>query len=379
MIEFKVSALEKIKDDLYALFPQPMDYAIANQEAVLKVLDDVREKGDFFQISLQNLNYSYAISAHCSEKEFLNLEKSFKSRLNTALYEIGWYYLQYNPKNNRAIDLFQTACNYMKKNNSEKYKQSLISRCGFPFSDIYFHSVEMINVLKYTIGDFCKEFNVIKDTPFYNNLMLSYLAQCSKEILIDNEYLLGNLIASSDLEFLNPAIKNYTAKVSYEVMNQIVFDAIALRLTQEDVNETLGLSPSMLQRVKSLKFKSILENSVNDNSEKLDFYLSYASLIRNVELHTNSFFSVDIGNYIILDNGEWENTAYAYLPQIFQPLLESWKAAEYRNDYWPAINENEIITPRDVILELRQGGVIKLEFSGFELLYTKDLLSSNRF
>lgn len=380
MINYKPYYLDEIKNNLKNIFPIPADYAFREEKYAHDILNRIREnESSFAELPIFDLNYAYQLSAVCSDEEFVLLKKVFSERLTTFLFDVGWIYFQLHPDNERSALLFSIACEWMKINKRELFDNSYIGIAGLPLENIYMRSFEIIRIEKLTIEDFCEKFSIMTDTLFYKHLQLTYFANCEKDELLSNELLISGLIADSDPAFLRPVIRNYTAKISHDEMSQLISDTIVYRLVNEPVDETLGLSPNMLQRVRRLRFSSVLEGCVNRKSEKLDFYNSIAGMIKNVELLNASFFVIDFGKYKVLDSSDWSEYAYAYIPQVFTPLYEAWKKADYPEDYWPAMQETEISTAHDIILGLNKSNVIRLYFKDFDKLYSKDLLTITRY
>jgi hypothetical protein len=372
--------LLQIKEDLKKRFPSPQDYAFTEEDILFDIMDGLRERnGSFFELSATELKYSYQLSKICTEEEYVELQKVFKERITSELFDIGWLYCQVNPNNSRAVALFSEVCRWMKQHKTKVYDVSLIGRLGLPWNEIYIRSVEIMRIGKFPVEEFCTRFDVLPNTLFVKQLQLTYLSMCEKDELVKNESLLANLITDANIEFLRPAIKNYTAKIPYDDIPQLVGDAISYRISSENADETLGLSPNLLQRIRRLRFSTILEDNINQNSQKNAVYHSIAGMIRNVELLTGSFFAVYFRNYIVLESSEWKNHAYAYLPNIYNALFETWKEKNYPENYWPGMNEDEISDARNVVLGLKKSGVIKLSFTDFDILYTKDLLTVARY
>lgn len=372
--------LLQVKEDLKNRFPSPMDYAFADDERVFDIITAIRDgKLSFLTLTGTEFKMLYQMTKFCSEEEYGTLLSVLRQRMTSDLFDIGWLYCQNNPNNIRAISLFSEVCLWMKSNKPKQYDATLIGRLGLPWDDIYVRSVEVMRIGKYSIEEFCRRFDVLTGTLFVKQLQLSYLSLCEKDELVKNEAVIASLILESKIDFLRPAIKNYTAKIHYDEIPQTVSDAISYRLSAENPDETLGLSPNLLLRVRRLRFSSILEDNVNQNSPKPAVYHSIAGVIRNVELLTGSIFTVTFRNYIVVDSSEWKTHAYAYIPSLYHSLYEAWKEKNFPENYWPGIEEPEIPDARAIVLGLKKAGVIKLGFTDFDVLYTKDLLTVARY
>jgi len=372
--------LQQLNEELKTKFPLPSDYAYRQEDSALTILDEIRRNGgSFAEISVSDLHYAYQLTKFCTEEEFTELKKVFTLRMTSYLFEIGWIYFQVHCDQERAVALFSASCQWMAKNKKETFQKTYIGQVGLPLETIYARSMELLRIHKLTIGEFCEQYSILTDTLFFRQLQITFLAGCEKEELVKNEALFCELILSSDIDFLRPAIKNYTAKFSYQEMPQLISDAITFRLSAESANETLGLSPNMLQHIRSLRFSSLLEGCVNKSGEKLSFYNSVAGMMKHVELLNASFFAIDFGIYVVLDSGDWPDYAFAYIPQIYKPLFEAWKSNGYPEAYWPAMQETEIADAREMILGLKKKNVVRLGFSEFDRLYSKDLLTIIRY
>lgn len=380
MIDFIPRQLNRVKDQLLSRFPLPSDYALAEKTVVFDMLERVRGgNGSFLELSVTEWHYVYQLADVCSEPEYAALETMFASRMTKILFDIGWIYCQWHPNHHRAIALFLEACRWMQTHYPEAFDVTLMGRVGISWEDIYTRAVEIMRIDKLSMEEFCRSYHIDTKTPFYEGLQLTYLSECSREVLLEQEQLLGQLISTADIELLRPLIRNYVAKIPYEEMPQLINDAISYRLAKEDSQETLGLSPLMLQRIRSLRFSGILESCVNPHSEKLTLYNQVAGMIRSVELLTASYYVMDFGSYMVLDNSDWKSHAYAYLPNVFEDLMEQWKAKQYAEDFWPGFSKSDIISAREVVLGLKKANVIHLGFEAFDKLYTKDILSITRY
>ncbi len=363
---FQPQFLKQINNDLRKKFLSPQDYASAKDDIVLEIIINKRNENlSFFEISANDFNYAYAFTKFCTEEEYAELEKAFSERITPALFETGWIYCQFDPNNDMAISLFTIACQWMKTNQPEVFEKTAVGRIGLPWKDIYIRSVEIMRIGRFTVEEFCKKFNIMSDTVFHNQLQLSFLSWCEKRELAENVDMLVKLIPMTELEFLRPAIKNYTSKFRYDEMPQHLCEEISNRLIREKSGETLGLSPSLLLNIRRLRFNTVLQEKVNKNSGKLKVYNANIGTVKNVESVYGNYFIIDFGNYIVFDNSDWDDHAFAYIPQIYTPLFEAWKNEEYSENYWPAFNEADIATAREIILGIKKANVIRLGFSEF--------------
>lgn len=380
MLSFKPVALNQLNEQLRAQFPMPEDYALKEDSYAFDILKNLRQsKLPLFSLSPSELNYVYQISRLCTEEEFSELLEVFSHRITSILFYIGWIYCQIYPNDIRAISLFTLACHWMQKNRIKEYSQTLIGRTGLPWSDIYLHIIEIMHTEKLKPEEFCERYQLIPNTTFCEQLRLAYFSRCEKDELLGNEAIFAQMIMKSNLDFLRPALKNYTAKINYEEMSSLINDAISYRLANESSDASIGLSPNMLQRIRQQRFSTILEECLRHSPIKLAAYTGLAGRIRSINLLNNGFFSIDFGNYIVVESMEWPLHAYAYTPQVYAKLLENWEKKQYAPDFWPAMDEAEITTAHDVVLNLNKSAVISLNFDQFEQLYTRDLLSSSRY
>lgn len=376
MFAFEPKCLKEINSTLASHFPLAEDYALSDDSAALLIINNVREKynGSFEALSVSELNYIYSLTKFCTEEEFNNLKIVFKSRLYSALFDIGWIYCQINPNDKRAVKLFSLSCEWMSERKPKDYEKTLIGRTGLPFGEIYARAIEITKIEKITIDQLCEKYNIIINSLLSQQFRMIYLSKCEKEELIQNENVLANLIGTSKIEFLKPVLINYTAKIIYDEMYSLVNDAILYRLSIEDNNVDIGLSPAMLTRIRQQRFNTTLENFCHPASQKVRIYNSVASKIRGVEMLNNGFFILDFGTYIVLDSSDWQYSSFAYTPEFYKKLYKDWKKSGFIDDYWPCVEESLIASARDVVLRVKKADVIKLDFNEFNLLYAKDVL-----
>ncbi len=379
MLNFEPKLLNEIKDQLIEDMPSPLVYAVEDSEEVSRIIEEIRSGSlSFVELPAAKMDYVYQLANLCTQEEYERLINIFPHRVTSKLYDIGWVYCQLNPNNTRAIELFTIVCRWMKKNRRTEFNNTLIGRTDLPWGEIYVRAVEIFRIKKISIERFCEKFDIIPDTQFYEQLNLINLSRCDKDELLENEEMLAGLIKKSELEFLRPALKNYTAHFDFEEMPQQIKDAISHRLAEETVDETIGLSPNMVQRICKQRLETMLSEFDSKNALKKDVYNSIILRIKNIKPLKKGFYSIDFGDYVVVDNADWEDS-YAYIPSVFRQLYKEWKAADYPDDYWPAAEASTIAAARDVIFGLKKSNIIRLEFTEFDILYTKDLLSISRY
>lgn len=371
---------KQVNDDLKKEILSPEEYAAAESGEIQRILAGKREDNlPFAEMPDKDFHHAYSFTRFCAPEEFAELQEAFSERMTPFLFEIGWVYCQIDPNNDLAVSLFMDACQWMKGSQPEAFEKSAIGRIGLPWKDVYIRSVEIMRIGRFSIEAFCKRFHIMTGTVFFDQLRLSFLAWCEKNELLANIDILTDLIPAANLDFIRPAIKNYTAKFRYEEMPQKLSEAISMRLSMESKGETLGLSPNLLLNIRRLRFHAALREAVKENSGKLKAYYANIGLIKNIEKIHENYFTIDFGSYIVLDNEDWENHAFAYAPQMFPPLYETWKAGGFSENYWPALQDPEIATAREIILGIKKAGVIRLAFTEFDILYAKDLLNITRY
>jgi hypothetical protein len=379
LLNFQPIHLNEVMRNLQADFPLPKDFALKDEDSAFDIIERIRLGAISFEsLSVSDFNYVYQLANLCTEEEFERLKNVFPLRITSNLFEIGWIYCQHNPDNDRAVQLFSDVCRWMKANLPDYYNDTLIGRTDLPWDEIFIRSVEIMRINKMSIDQFCEKFQIIPNTKFYHQLNIVYLSRCDKNELLQNEALLAELISTSKLELLRPTIRNYTAQIPYEEMSHLIRDSIIFRLSKESDDESIGLSPTMLHRIRSERFNSVIADNII-NPAKQNVYNSISGRVKNVELLTKGFFMIDFGVYIVLDNTDWDNYAYAYTPSKYNELLDEWKEANYPEDFWPAEQEESIAPAREMVLGIKKNPVIKLGFTDFDILYTKDLLSFSRY
>lgn len=380
MNEFNTENLDKMKEELRSRFPMPREFAMTDKGIAQKILDRMKaETTAFSELSITDLSFAYQLAGACDKREYAALKTAFRARMTQMLFDIGWIFFQWNPDDEAARPLFSIACEWMEANKPDEFKESILGLAENDLHNIYEVSSEHMLKEELNINDFCQKYRLDLHSPFYENLRYAYVCICEKDELLENAELIVSLLASAEVDKLKPLLRNYVAKVQYEEMPLNINDAIFDRLVKEGGTETLGLSQSVLQQIRSLRFVAILKECVNGKTEKLDFYSSVAAHIRQVELLPQSYFSIDFGHYVVMDNTNWNDKAYAYTPQIFARLLDGWKAVDVPDNYWPAMNEDEITTARELVLNLKKANVVELGFESFDRLYSKDVLSISRY
>lgn len=377
MTSFVPKHMLSLEAQLKKLFPLPKDYALRDADSARTVLQNLRTGAfDFYTMSISDFQLSYQMSALCSDDEYACLLSAFKKRLTVQLFETGWVYHQQNPDDARATALFLAACKWMRQRHPDIYGKTLPARAGMPWSEVYMRSVDILKGEHLSIEEFCRKFDIMQRSPFYDRLFLTYLSRCDKEGLKENETALAKLILKADIEFVRPALGNYTANFSFDEMDPLLMQAIVERLNTEPENVTLGLSPNMLQRIRQKQFDGILADYTQHNDSKLNVYRPVVGKLKDIRALDSGFFVLDFGTHILLDNMDWKLHAYVYSPELFRQLLEQWPKGE--EGYWPAVSDEQIVSAHDIVLGLRKGRAVKVSFDGFDMLYARDLLSNPR-
>lgn len=379
MFVFQPKHLAAVAEQVREWYPLPQEIAFRPEKKAADILQRMREGGgSFFELTAGEFLYVYQLASFCTGEELSQLQLAVSKRMSSSLFETGWIYGQLHANDQAAVSLFVLACNWMRRNQEEKFGATLVGRTGLPWEDIYRRAVDLLRIEKLPLADFCEKYHILPDTVFCRQFYLTYLARCDKSELLEQTVLLAELIAAAQVDFLRPALKNYTANITYDEMPPLVADAISARLAEERDDEAIGLSPAMLQRLRTKRFGSILENLAGQNLPKLQTYQSVVGNIKQVRPLPGDFFAIDFGTYIVLDSARWYQQAFAYLPARFEQLFHTWEEEGHPADYWPAAGEAEIPGAHDVVLGLAKAGCVRLLFAGFDLLYTKDLLTGNR-
>jgi len=380
LISFAPTHLEQLRDEILQRFPDPATYAQKEDAFAQDLISEIRDNRSSFQdLGIFEIRHCYQLAQLCNEEEFVKLRAVVSQRMNQECYEIGWHYCQLNPDHQKAVMLFADACKWMEKNRPEVFRSSLMSKTGLIWNSVYELAAEILRVEKLSKTDFCEKYGVDAETPFFERIQLAYFSRCEKAELLEQEELLVRLIYYGSLEQLRPMVKNYTSKFDFEEISERIRDAITYRIAIESSGETLGLAPTMLRRLRNIRFCSVLGECVELDSQKNNVYNAVAGMARNIELLTHGYFVIDFGKYMVLDNRDWKDEAYAYAPELFHSLSEEWKQAGYPENYWPAVSEMQISEAREIVLGMKQTDVVRLKFSGFELLYSRDLLSITRY
>ncbi|MDD2361446.1 MAG: hypothetical protein PHH84_00570 [Oscillospiraceae bacterium] len=379
MLNFEPKSLNEIKEQIFEDIPSPNVFAADEDGEANRIIEDIRSgRLSFVELTAAEMDYVYQLANLCTQEEYERLLNIFPHRVTSKLFEIGWVYCQYNPNNNRAIELFTIVCKWMKKNRRSGFNNTLIGRTDLPWREIYVRAVEILRIKRISVERFCEKFDIIPNTQFYEQLNLINLSRCDKDELLENEEMLAGLIEKSELEYLRPALKNYTAHFDFEVMPQQIKDAISNRLSEESVDESIGLSPNMLKRICKQSLQSMLDQYGDKNASKKDVFNTIALRIRNIKPLKMGFYSIDFGGYVVIDNADWED-AYAYTPSVFRKLYKEWKAADYPENYWPAAEKSTLAEAKDIVFGIKKADVIRLGFTQFDILYTKDLLAVSRY
>ncbi len=370
--------LDEMKIEVAKKFPTPLEYALTGDTAAYDVISRIRSgQSTFNELSFAELNYSYHMAKLCDVDEFNELQAAFSRRVTAAIYYTGWDYCQINTDNDKAITLFVIAYEMVRKSRPDIVNKSLAGRAGMPWSEIFHRSAEIMHIEKLKPDQFCAKYEIIPNTVFYQRLMLTYLSKCEKDVLIENEMLLIKLITASGIEFLKIAIKNYTTRISYEEMSQDFIDALLVRLASEGSDNTLDISPNILQMMRLQRFNSVIEDLTGNNKKKIEIYSKASGKIRNIEPLSKGVFAIDFGSYMVVDCTDWKDIAFAYKPETYRKMRDRWVIEKYPEEFWPGVGKEDIAAVRDVLLRVTKSDVIKLGFSEFDMLYTKDFLIRN--
>lgn len=380
LINFKPKSLTDINTQISKLFPLPEDYAKQDNFQAQKILDNLREIGisEMYKMTESELNWVYHIALLCDDYEFSSLKLIFSNRTNTNLYIIGWYFFQLNANEQRIKELLTIACNWMKTNRKDEYYQSFLGRIGLPLDDIYDKIVDVIKVEKSAPKEFCENYGILFDTVFWQQLMLIYMSRCDKEDFKNYENLLIQLIGTSNIEHLRSALRNLTVKFNFDELSPEITEAILGRLKLENFSEDIGISQGTLIRLRKIRFHNSLKNNYSSDSPKLAIFKVLSGYIKDVNMLTDDIISIDFGSYIVIDSKKWESYSFAYLPSLYKKLSQVFIEKGSPDHFWPAMEENSIATAHDIILEIKQANVVKLEFSSIDMLYSRDLLLSGR-
>lgn len=380
MFEFEPKTLNELNSDIKSEFLLPEDYAFKDASLALDILEKMRAQNQSFEtISVTDINMIFHMSKFCTQEEFEHLYNMFKKRITSSLFYIGWAYCQINPNEERAVALFSLTCQWMDIARPDEFAQTLIGRVGLPWSSIYKRFIDIAKAEKLSIDEFCIKYKLFPNTLFCQQLHITYYSRCEKEELLENEIKLSQMITTVKVQLLKPVLQNLTAKIVFEEIPSSIFDAINSRLAKETSSNDIGLSPTFLQRLRHSKYSNVFEEYIPNNKVKQTVYSGLVQHTKSINLLNNGFFSIDFENYIVLDCIDWPDTAYAFSPNMYKTLLDIWVSKGYPADYWPGIEKSEVCTAHDIILNVKKGAVIKIGFSQFELLYTKELLSSNRY
>ena len=380
MTKFIPKRILEIKDQLTVLFPLPEDYAIRDNEAALQVLEIIRLSGidGFRTISDTELNWIYHISLLCSDTEFEALKHVFANRATLYSFKIGWIFFQNHPNEQRVKEIFTIACNWMKTHKPEEYKRTLPGRTGLPIDDIYMHSLDIIRAEKTNMKDFSKKHNVIFDSIFSRQLLLVYLARCDKTELAKYQDILVMLIATSDIVFLRPTLQNITFKFNFDELPPPIVEAIINRLHEATVDDNIGISPQTLLRMRKIRFGNILKNFYSESSPKQNVFNLLSCFVKGIEVLSKNFIAIDVGTYIVVDSKQWDNFCYAYQPAVYAQAESNFREQNSSEEFWLSIDKAKFPSAHDVILDIAHSSIVLLEFSSFNMLFSRDLLLSGR-
>lgn len=373
MLEFEPRQLKALAEMMQLQIPLAQDYALRPQQEGQNALEALRgENIPFSAMAQWQLQVCYQMADACTPEEFTALRQTVMERANAELFTIGWQYCQLH-ESPRAVVLFSAACAWMARHQSEEYSKTLVGITGLPWEDIFFRSAEMLQAQKISLEEFCQKYEIITGSPFYNNLALSYIARCDTAELQQCGLPLEQLIKNSSAPFVRSALANYLNRVNEEDIPDTMAEAILQRVSEGDDS---GLSPRTLQRLREKRFSGLL-SELTGNQSKQDLYTSLSGLARHAQRLENGVFSIDFGRFTVVDNPSWEH-AYAYSPAVYRELYTAWEQNDYNPAFWPGVPAEELTPARDYMLSARRGRAIMLEFSGFDALYARDLLTNGR-
>lgn len=319
--------LENINRSLAEKYPLAEDFANADLCKAEDILFMMREQNkSFFEISALDLRFAFQMACICADEEFEVLKTAVFYKADKTLFRIGFIYFQANAEDSRTIELFSAIISKFSKNQPEAYNRSLIGKTGLPLDEIYTRSVKIMRQENLSFEDFCRQYEIIKNSVFYGNLKLAYLSECEKEEFPENEAFLLESIFSAKASVLSPALRNFTEKLEFEEISEQIKNAILGRLSSENSDTAIGLSDAFLEEIRQQKYGKILKENISTDLKKLDVYLAVVNKIRNIELLENGYFSIVFEKYTVIDNIRWDNYAYAYSRQNLENLFESWLA-----------------------------------------------------
>ncbi|OJU15904.1 MAG: hypothetical protein BGN88_05320 [Clostridiales bacterium 43-6] len=379
MLQFTPKHILSVKEQISTLFPLPEDYATRDNSQAVRVLDVLRLSGidSFKTISDSELNWIYHLSLLCDEQEFQALKSVYMRRVTQYSYTVGWMFYQLHPNEQRVKEIFTIACNWMNANKPEEYSKTLPYRTGLPLDDIYIRAIDIIKAEKRPFREFAEKHRIMFDSIFSNQLLLVYLSRCDKTEITKYEKLLIKLMDNSAIEFLRPALQNVTYKLKFEEMSPTVVDAIILRLTNSK-EENIGISPQMLQRMKKIRYSGILEEFYPPDSQKKNIFGKLSYYIKEIERLTDDCIAIDLGTYCVVDAKNWQDYCFALQPATYAERRNSFLEQDRDESVWLNMEKERVPTAHDVILDLAHSSVIMLEFSSFNMLFSRDLLLSGR-
>ena len=382
MSSFEPRHLNRVMESIYTRFKLPREAALSDNAAASQILSDVREGVmTFGELTFSDMDQAYHLASLCSDDEYVDFRRAFTERAASRHFRAGWIYCQINAGDRNATALFEAVYEKLKAKRPSPpvLEGTLAARTGMPWNLIYERAVEIMRIDKLSLDALCDKYDILPNTPFYSNLMLVYLSKCGRDELKGNEGLLGELIAASELEFLRPAVRNYTSQVAYEEMSGDIINIILARLSAERGENPLGISPKTLQIMRQRRYKEVLDELTSGNREKADFYSKISGNIRKVEFLDKGFFAVDFGSYAVIDNPDWKDRAYAFKKEYFTEIFRKWEETGRPENFWPPAGEGGIQYARDAVLGLSDADIVRIGFTGFDSLYARDLLSKKTF
>ena len=378
MIKFEPKRLNDVNEKLKDKFPVPKDFALKDEAEAQDILDGLRNKSEsFYEMPSSDFNLCYQMSGLCTEDEFFDLKRAFRNRMSTFLFDIGWIYFQKNANEKRAVELFSFACEWQESKKPDNFKETLIGKIGTETDNIYTKTIEYMRNEGLSFEDIVRKFDIVPDFIFLQQLYLTYFVNCGKEEFAKYEGKLTEFILNADLQYLRPAVHNYTKQLTWEEMPQSIKESMLQRLSEEKTGETLGIYSEILKYIRQEQFKKIIEDLTNKSPHKFKVYNDVIKKIEKTKTLGNGFFSIVTKKYCVIDNINWDDYAYAYAPELYKELVKEWENAEYSDDFWPCIDENEIPNAKDIVLGTETSDAIKLIFNSFDGLYARDLLMSS--
>ena len=90
------------------------------------------------------------------------------------------------------------------------------------------------------------------------------------------------------------------------------------------------------------------------------------------------FIAIDVGTYIVVDSKQWDNFCFAYQPAVYAQAESNFREQNSSEEFWLSIDKAKFPSAHDVILDIAHSSIVLLEFSSFNMLFSRDLLLSGR-